>query len=86
MTWSKEDELKAKEEYLLMIDALRNTEEFNGEWKGEWDSFEKEAFNGRKVKVKGDKDKYMAYWIENQKIINDANLNKFDIEEDNEYF
>lgn len=85
MIWSKEDELKAKEEYLSMIDALSNTEEFDGEWKGEWDSFEKEAFNGRKVKVEGDKDKYMAYWIKNQKIINDANWNKIDTEEWEDY-
>lgn len=85
MNWTKEDEIKAKEEYLSMIDALRNTEEFNVEWKGHWEPIDKEAFNGRKTTVKGDREKYMLYWIENQKIINDNDWNKIDLKEDNEY-
>ena len=34
--------------------------------------------------IKGDKNKYMRYWLENQKIINDLNWNK--IEDEDEYF
>ena len=75
MKWTIEDEINAKEEYLLMIDALQNADEFNVEWKGEWDSFERETFTGRKVIVQGDKEKYMNHWIENQKIINDNDWN-----------
>ncbi|MDR1018988.1 MAG: hypothetical protein LBM02_09855 [Lachnospiraceae bacterium] len=77
MKWSKEEEDIAKEEYLLMMDALRNSDEFGSEWKGKWDSYETETFAGKKIKVKGDRDKYMSYWIENQKVINDSNWNDF---------
>lgn len=86
MNWTEEDEKTAKQEYLLMIGALCETEEFNGEWKGQWDAFERETFNGRKVKLKGDREKYMAYWVEDQKIINDANWNKIEKEEDNDEY
>ena len=76
MKWTKQYEELAKIEYLSMIDTLKNTDEFNGEWKGKWDSFEKETFGGRKAIIKGDKEKYMNYWIENQKIINDNDWDK----------
>lgn len=78
MNWTKEDEVQVYREYLLMIDALCNTEEFESEWKGQWESFHTEAFNGRKVTIKGDKEKYMTYWVENQKIINDPDWDKID--------
>jgi hypothetical protein len=84
MKWTLEDEIKAKEEYLSMISAFQIADEFAGEWKGQWDNFEKETFTGKKVNVKGDKEKYMNYWIENQKIINDNEWNN--ITNDNEYF
>lgn len=83
MNWTLEDEALAKKEYLSMIGALKATDEFKSEWKGEWDSFEREAF-GRKIRVKGDKHKYMLYWIENQKIINDPDWDKIEKEE-NQY-
>ena len=79
--WNKIEEELAKEEYLLMIDTLRNSEEFENDWTGEWHDFKKESF-GKKIKtVKGDKNKFMKYWIENQDIINDtdwANILKND--------
>ena len=84
MKWTVDDEIKAREEYLLMISTLQIADEFAGEWKGQWDNFHKETFTGKKVIVKGDKDKYMNYWIENQKIINDNEWNN--ITNDNEYF
>lgn len=80
MNWTSEDENMAKKEYLSMIGALKATDEFKTEWKGHWDAFEKEGF-GRKVMVKGDKNKYMMYWLENQKIINDNNWNVIEKEE-----
>lgn len=86
MTWTIEDEQNAKREYLSMIGALCETEEFEGEWKGEWDSFTKETFDGRKVKVKGDREKYMQYWLQNQSIINDSDWNKLDDKKEDEYF
>ena len=86
-TWNINEEELAKEEYLSMIDTLRNSEEFENDWTGEWNDFPKESF-GKKIKmIKGDKNKFMKYWIENQNIINDldwANL-KIQEEEDNEY-
>lgn len=81
MNWTIEDEKVAKEEYLSMIGTLRTTDELKSEWKGEWETYTKEVF-GRKVSVKGDKHKYMLYWIENQKIINDSNWNKIEKEEE----
>ena len=73
-TWNINEEELAKEEYLSMIDTLRNSEEFENDWTGEWNDFPKESF-GKKIKmIKGDKNKFMRYWIENQKIINDLDL------------
>lgn len=84
MKWTLDDEIKAEGEYLAMIGALQFADEFAGEWKGQWENFEKETFTGKKVTVKGDKEKYMNYWIENQKIINDNEWNN--ITNDNEHF
>lgn len=82
--WTKDEEFQAKEEYLLMIDALRKSDEFSDEWTGRWDDFEKPIFGGRIRKIKGDKSKYMKYWFENQKIINDNNWNN--LHNDDEHF
>lgn len=82
MNWTKEEENQAKEEYLHMLSALQNSEEFSHEWSGKWDDSEKEIFGGRKRLIKGDKHKYIKYWIENQSIINDQNWNKINENED----
>ena len=82
--WTKDEEFKAKEEYLSMIDALRTADEFSDEWCGKWEDFDKEIFGGKIRKVKGDKHKFMKYWLEDQSIINDNNWNK--ITEEDEYF
>lgn len=60
-----------------MIDTLQNSEEFQNEWSGQWESFCKETFGKKDVVVKGDKEKYMKYWLQNQKIINDNSWNVF---------
>ena len=85
MKWTKKEESQAKEEYLSMIDALIIAEEFEHDWKGHWDDFEKESFGRKKSIVKGDKDKFMKYWFENQDIINDKNWDKITQDEDDEY-
>lgn len=82
MSYTQQEEEQAKEEYLLMIGALKSAEEFEHDWRGEWDDFEKQSFGKKKTKVKGDKHKFMKYWIENQKIINDTNWNKIVDEEE----
>lgn len=85
--WNDNEEELAKEEYQSMIDTLRNSEEFENDWTGEWEDFQKETFGAKIKTIKGDKNKFMKYWIENQKIINDsdwANI-KIEKEEDNEY-
>ena len=84
MNWTKDEEQSAKKEYLSMIDALTSAEEFEHDWNGHWDDFEKESFGRKKTMVKGDKNKYMKYWLENQSIINDTNWDKLDDEEWNE--
>lgn len=84
MSWTKLEEETAKKEYLLMIDTLYKNDEFKHEWTGSWDDFKKETFGKKPQKIKGDKNKYMKYWLENQKIINDNNWNK--ITEEDEYF
>ena len=53
-----------------MIDALRSADEFQNEWIGEWEDSRKETFGKKGTLIKGDKNKYMKYWIENQKILN----------------
>ena len=84
MSWTKLEEETAKKEYLLMIDTLCKNEEFKHEWTGSWEDFYKETFGKKPQKIKGDKNKYMKYWLENQKIIKDLNWNK--ITEEDEYF
>lgn len=81
--WNDKEEELAKKEYLLMIGALKSSDEFEHEWTGEWNDSYKEVFGKKSVKVKGDKHKYMKYWLENQKIFNDLDWNK--INNDNEY-
>lgn len=76
--WTKIEEESAKKEYLLMIDALKDSEEFENDWTGEWDDFNKQSFGKKQLKVKGDKHKYMKYWLDNQDILNDDNWNKID--------
>jgi hypothetical protein len=76
MNCTKQEEELAKKEYLSMIDALKSAEEFEHDWSGNWDDFEKESFGRKKTMVKGDKHKYMKYWLENQDIINDSEWNK----------
>ena len=83
MKWTKNEESEAKKEYLSMIDALTIAEEFQHDWTGYWEDFEKNTF-GRKTSImKGDKNKFMKYWFENQDIINDKNWDK--ITEEDEY-
>ena len=84
MSWTKQEEELAKKEYLLMIDTLSKNDEFKHDWTCNWDDFEKISFGKKSQIIKGDKNKYMRYWLENQKIINDLNWNK--IEEEDEYF
>ena len=84
MSWTKQEEELAKKEYLLMIDTLSENDEFKHDWTCNWDDFEKTSFGKKTQIIKGDKNKYMRYWLENQKIINDLNWNK--IEEEDEYF
>lgn len=86
MKYTKQEEKEAKIEYLLMIDTLKSSTEFSNDWVGQWDDFEKTGFADKKHIVKGDKEKYMRYWIENQKIINDISWNVIDKDEDDEYF
>lgn len=82
MNWTKQEEELAKKEYLSMIDALKNSDEFENEWIGEWDDFTKTSFGKKSTKVKGDKHKYMKYWLNDQEIINDSNWNKITEEDD----
>lgn len=82
MNWSKHEEEFAKKEYLSMIGALKNSEEFENEWVGEWNDFSKSTFGKKSILVKGDKHKYMKYWLENQDIINDSDWNKIDENDD----
>lgn len=82
--WSKKDEEQAKKEYDSMISLFKESDEIGNEWRGHWDSIEKKLFNGKTVVVKGDKDKYMKYWIDNQSIINDTDWDKIDSSD--EYF
>lgn len=82
MNWTEKEEQLAKKEYLSMIDALKASEEFENEWAGEWDDFEKASFGKKNFKVKGDKHKYMRYWLENQSLINDSNWNKINTDDD----
>lgn len=79
--WTNKEEELAKKEYLSMIGALKSSQEFEHEWCGEWDDTEKEVFGKKKSVVKGDKHKYMKYWIENQSIINDKNWDKLEGDE-----
>jgi hypothetical protein len=79
--WTNKEEELAKKEYLSMIDALKSSDEFEHEWSGNWDDSYKEVFGKKKTKVKGDKHKYMKYWLENQSIINDSNWNKLEEDE-----
>lgn len=83
--WTDKEEELAKQEYLLMIDALRSADEFHNEWVGEWEDSKKETFGKKGTLIKGDKNKYMKYWIEDQKILNDQDWNKIKEDEDNEY-
>jgi hypothetical protein len=85
MNWTKQEEELAKKEYLSMIDALKASEEFENEWIGEWEDFEKKSFGKKSSKIKGDKHKYMKYWLEDQSLINDTNWNKFEEEEQDEH-
>ena len=87
MNWTKHEEETAKGEYLSMIGALRTAEEFQHDWTGEWEDFKKEVFGRKNITVKGDKNKYMKYWFENQEIINDQDWNNITKQEDyDEYF
>ena len=83
MSWTKQEEELAKKEYLLMIGTLSKNEAFKHDWTCNWDDFEKTSFGKKSQIIKGDKNKYMRYWLENQKIINDLNWNK--IEEEDEW-
>ena len=76
MKWTKNEESEAKKEYLSMIDALKIAEEFQHDWTGHWEDFNKNSFGRKTSIVKGDKNKFMKYWFENQDIINDKNWNK----------
>lgn len=82
MNWTKQEEDLAKKEYLSMIGALTASEEFENEWTGEWDDFEKSSFGRKSVKIKGDKHKYMKYWMDDQSILNDTDWNKIDSEDE----
>lgn len=81
-SWTDKEEELAKEEYLLLISALQNSNEFENEWVGEWDDFKKESFGKKSTTVKGDKNKFMKYWIDDQKIINDTDWDKINTEDD----
>jgi hypothetical protein len=82
MNWSKQEEELAKKEYLSMIGALKDSDEFENEWVGEWEDFSRNSFGKKSTKVKGDKNKYMRYWLENQALINDSNWNKINDDDD----
>ena len=84
-SWTNKEEELAKQEYLSMIDALRSADEFQNEWIGEWEDSRKETFGKKGTLIKGDKNKYMKYWIENQKILNDQDWNKITKDEYDEY-
>ena len=83
--WTNKEEELAKQEYLSMIDALRSADEFQNEWIGEWKDSKKETFGKKGTLIKGDKNKYMKYWIEDQKILNDQDWNKITKDEYDEY-
>ena len=88
MKWTINEEKAAKQEYLSMIDTLKTAEEFEHDWCGHWEDFEKEVFGRKKIKVKGDKAKFMKYWLEDQAIINYDNWNNITNEDnyEDEYF
>ena len=81
MKWTINEEKAAKQEYLSMIDTLKSSEEFKNVWTGVWDDFQVESFGKKKSNIKGDKHKYMKYWLENQKIINDPDWDKIQIDD-----
>lgn len=85
ITCNKQEEKLAEEEYLSMIDTLQSSSEFENEWTGNWNNFYKECFGKKDVLIKGDKEKYMKYWIENQKIINDLDWDKVEPDNYTEY-
>ena len=78
MEWLIEDEENAKKEYFLMIDTLKNEPEFENEWGGHWEDEMKENFMGRVTKIKGDKDKYMKYYLKNKNAVEFDNFENLD--------
>jgi len=83
MKYTNEDELEAKGEYLQMVNTFLTSSEFQTEWRGHWEDEEEVIFGQKNKKIiKGDKAKYMKYWLETQKIINDKNWNTIGNEED----
>ena len=85
MKYTKQEEQEARTEYQLVIDTLMASSEFQNEWKGHWEDRRKQAFGNKPTKIKGDREKFMRYWIEDQKILKDTDWNKLS-EDDNEYF
>lgn len=86
MNWSNEEETEAKQEYLSMVGALKGSGEFDNEWVGQWEDFHTVVFGRKDTKVKGDRIKYMNYWVENQKVLNDNDWDKIKKEEEDEHF
>ena len=64
------EEALAKEEYLKVIKTLK--QEGLGSWTGEWDDQVKPNKFGRDIISKGDKQKFLKYYQEEQKLLKDS--------------
>ena len=84
MKWTKDEEKEARAEYEILMRTLFNRTDFKNEWKGHWEDESDEAF-GRITVLKGDRDKYMNYWLEDREILNDKDWDKITTEEDKDY-
>lgn len=81
MKWTIEEENEAKEEYLKILDTLLKSGMKN-EWVGEWEDSFKQSFGKKKQLVKGDKHKYMKYYLKNKEVLSDNNWYKITEDED----
>lgn len=72
MKYTKQEEQEAREEYDRLISSLSQDEEMMFKFKGHWEDKEiKNKFN-RTIIEKGDKDKFIKFYLEDKKIIEDG--------------
>lgn len=70
MTMKNNNEEKlAREEYDRLMSIADSMDGFNSLWVGHWDDLEVSSFGKKKRIIKGDKNNFMKYWRDNQKIL-----------------